>query len=354
MARQPGERFGRLDITIGDLGEFGLIARMAAALPPGPHAIVGPGDDAAVLRAPDARVVATTDLLLEGHHFRRDWSAARDVGHKAAVRGLADVAAMGGVPTALLVAFAAPPGLEVGWADEFIAGLATESSRGGAAVVGGDVAAAETIIVAVTALGDLQGRPPVTRAGARPGDVVAVAGTLGHSAAGLAMLRCGLTHPAEMLAAHRRPQPPYDAGPQAALLGATAMVDVSDGLLADLGHVAGASGVLIDLATALVPVTRLLGESAEIFVTAAAERAMPADVARSPGGEQAGADDCALNWVLAGGEDHALAATFPHGAELPRRWTPIGQVRALRTGAHAGVLVDGERYPASPGWDHFR
>lgn len=305
-----------------------------------------------MLCVPDARVVATTDLLLEGHHFRRDWSGARDVGHKAAVRGQADVAAMGAVPTALLVAFAAPPDLEIGWADEFTAGLAAECARGGAAVVGGDVAAAETIIVAVTALGDLQGRPPVTRAGARPGDVVAVSGTLGHSAAGLAMLRRGVAGPAEILGAHRRPQPPYDAGPQAARLGATAMVDVSDGLLADLGHVARASRVLIDLATALLPVTGLLREAAERYMMAVARPAVPADVTWSSGADNA--SGCALTWVLTGGEDHALAAAFPPGTELPRRWAPVGRVRAVPAGAHAGVVVDGEPYRAVPGWDHFR
>ena len=200
-----------------------------------------------MLRAPDGRVVATTDMLVEGRHFRRDWSGPRDVGHKAAARSLADVAAMGAVPAALLVAFAAPPQLPVSWAEEFTAGLAAECARGGAAVAGGDVAQADSITVAVTALGDLQGRPPVTRAGARPGDMVAVAGTLGHSAAGLALLGRGLAAPAELLAAHRRPRPPYDAGPEAAGRGATAMIDVSDGLLADLGHVADASGVLIEL-----------------------------------------------------------------------------------------------------------
>ena len=243
---------------------------MAAGLPPTGHVILGIGDDAAVLRAPDRRVVATTDLLVEGQHFRRDWSGPRDVGHKAAASSLADVAAMGAVPAGLLVAFAAPPQLPVSWADEFTAGLAAESARGGAAVVGGDVASSATITIAVTALGDLQGRSPVTRAGARPGDVIAVAGPLGHSAAGLALLGRGLICPAELLAAHRRPQPWYEAGPEAARCGATAMIDISDGLLADLGHVADASGVLIELTSALLPPSRPLEEAAALIITAAA------------------------------------------------------------------------------------
>ncbi len=327
---------------------------MAAGLPRSGHIILGIGDDAAVLRAPDGRVVATTDMLVEGRHFRRDWSGPRDVGHKAAARSLADVAAMGAVPAALLVAFAAPPQLPVSWAEEFTAGLAAECARGGAAVAGGDVAQADSITVAVTALGDLQGRPPVTRAGARPGDMVAVAGTLGHSAAGLALLGCGLAAPAELLAAHRRPQPPYDAGPEAAGHGATAMIDVSDGLLADLGHVADASGVLIELVAGMLPASRSLTVAAELFVTAAAGTPCQPGVARTEEAASALDGGWPLDWMLTGGEDHALAATFPPGTALPGRWSVIGQVRAPETGARIGVLVDGKRLSGRAGWEHFR
>ena len=341
-------------ITIGELGEFGLIARMARGLPPTRHVILGIGDDAAVLRAPDRRVVATTDLLIEGQHFRRDWSGPRDVGHKAAASSLADVAAMGAVPAGLLVAFAAPPQLPVSWADEFTAGLAAESARGGAAVVGGDVARAATITIAVTALGDLQGRSPVTRAGARPGDVIAVAGPLGQSAAGLALLGRGLIRPAELLAAHRRPQPWYDAGPEAARCGATAMIDISDGLLADLGHVADASGVLIELTSALLPHSRPLEEAAALIITAAAGRTLPSAVARAKREDQAAANASPLEWMLSGGEDHALAAAFPPEAALPARWSVIGRVRAPGTRAGTGVRVDGERHRGRAGWEHFR
>lgn len=320
-------------------------------LTPGRQVVLGIGDDAAVVRAPDGRVVATTDLLVEGRHFRRDWSTPRDVGHKAAARSLADVAAMGAVPTALLVAFAAPPTLPVRWADEFTAGLARECARGGAVVAGGDVAQAGVVTVAVTALGDLQGRSPVTRAGARAGDLVWVTGRLGHSAAGLALLQCGRAGPAELLGAHRRPRPPYEAGPEAARLGATAMIDVSDGLLADLGHVAQASGVLIDLSTALLPVSQLLGEGAAAVAAATDGTAEPA-AARMTGTDQALAAATPLDWVLTGGEDHALAATFPPGIAPPGRWSRIGEVRA--PGAPAGVLVDGRGHGGQAGWQHFR
>ena len=312
-------------MTISDLGEFGLIEEIAAALPRSDRAIVGIGDDAAVLTAPDSRVVATTDLLVEGRHFRRDWSGAADIGAKAAARNLADVAAMGAVPVALLVGFAAPGDLAVSWARDLVAGLAAECARAGATVVGGDVSGAESVVLAVTALGDLAGRDPVTRAGARPGDVLAYAGVLGESAAGLALLEAGRTGPARLIAAQRRPAPPYHAGPEAAALGATAMIDVSDGLLADAGHLARASGVQIDIGTGRFP-----GNPA---LTAAAT------ALGHPG---------ALDWVLTGGEDHALVATFPAGRELPGNWTVIGQVREGR-----GVLVNGNAVTGRAGWNHF-
>jgi thiamine-monophosphate kinase len=308
------------------LGEFGLIAAMKALLPAGPAQLVGIGDDAAVIRAPDARVVATMDLLIEGRHFRRDWSAAFDIGCKAAARNLVDIAAMGAVPTALLVGFATPADLPVAWARDLVRGLAQESARAGASVAGGDVSSATAIMIAVTALGDLGGRDPVTRGGARPGDKLAVAGRLGRSAAGLALLGAGLARPAGPVAAHRRPQPPYDAGPQAAVLGATSMIDISDGLVQDLGHVAAASGVRIDIESA-----RLAGDPQ----------------LRSAAAALGGADW--LSWALAGGEDHALAATFAAGTELPERWSVIGSVSPGR-----GVRVDGRSSRGRSGWDHFR
>ena len=183
-------------MTVGDLGEFGLIAAIAAGLPRGGRTVIGIGDDAAVLATPDGRVVATTDLLVEGRHFRRDWSAPADIGGKAAARNLADVAAMGAIPVALLVGLATPGDLPVAWAQDLVSGITAECARTGATVVGGDVSSADTIMLAVTALGDLAGSEPVTRAGARPGDLLAVTGVLGHSAAGLALLGAGLAEPA--------------------------------------------------------------------------------------------------------------------------------------------------------------
>jgi thiamine-monophosphate kinase len=296
-----------------------------------------------VLATPDGRVVATTDFMLEGRHFRRDTSSARDVGHKAAARSLADVAAMGAVPAALLVALAAPADLPVSWARELAAGLAAECARvPGASVIGGDTARADSVLLAVTGLGDLAGRAPVLRSGAGPGDVVAVAGPLGHAAAGLALLSAGVRD-GSLVTAQRRPAPPYDAGPQAADLGATAMIDISDGLLADLGHIADASGVLIDLCRAALGPDDQLRAAASSLPLARTDRGSPSGSPSSP-------ELIALNWVLAGGEDHSLAATFPPGTALPPRWTVIGTVRQA---PGPGVVVDSQPWALASGWDHF-
>ncbi|MCW2682016.1 MAG: thiamine-monophosphate kinase, partial [Frankiales bacterium] len=193
------------DATARELGEFGLIDRVVARLGTSQNVLLGPGDDAAVVAAPDGRVVATTDVLVEGVHFRRDWSSAYDVGRKAAAASLADVAAMGATATALLVGLAAPGDLPVEWATSLADGLRDEAALTGAVVVGGDTVTAGRIVVSVTALGDLAGRPPVTRAGAQPGDVVVLAGRLGWSGAGLALLQRGDLD-GQHQEAHRRPQ----------------------------------------------------------------------------------------------------------------------------------------------------
>src|SRR5262249_25201141 len=190
-------------ITVAEAGEFGLIEKIAAVLPSGPAQLVGIGDDAAVLRAPDGRVVASTDLLVEGRHFRRDWTTAYDLGCTAAARNLADIAAMGAVPTALLVGLALPGTVAVDWVLDLARRLGEESGRAGATVAGGDISSADAITIAVTVLGDLAGAAPVTRSGARPGDQVAVAGTLGRSAAGLALLTAGRDEPPGPVAAYR-------------------------------------------------------------------------------------------------------------------------------------------------------
>jgi thiamine-monophosphate kinase len=312
-------------------------------MPVGPLTAVGIGDDSAVVAAPSGSVVAAVDLVLEGRHFLRSWSSGYDVGVKAAARSLADIAAMGAVPTALLVALAAPGSLPAQWALDLAAGLAAETSRAGAGVVGGDTARADSVLISVTALGDLGGRGAVLRGGASPGDVVAVAGPLGRSAAGHALLSAGLSLSSpSLVAAHLRPAPPYDAGPEAARLGATAMIDISDGLLSDLGHVASASGAALDVSTSSLRV--FLGDP---LAPAAALLFSRTGAADSP-------QALALDWVLTGGEDHSLAATFPPSAVLPERWHVIGSVRAGGSGHRGGgVTVDGAPHPGPGGWEHF-
>ncbi|MFG3418934.1 thiamine-phosphate kinase [Micromonospora sp. NPDC048063] len=312
-------------MSVAGVGEFGLIDRVTARLSYGSTVLLGPGDDAAVVAAPDARVAASTDVLVEGRHFRRDWSAAREVGHRAAAANLADIAAMGAEPTALLVALCMPPELETGWAEELADGLGAEAAKVGASVVGGDMSASPTLTIAVTALGDLGGRPPVTRSGARPGDVLALAGRTGYAAAGLTVLSRGFRTPRLLVEAYRRPEVPYRAGPHAARLGATSMIDVSDGLLADLGHVAKASGVALDVRRDAFEVPRQMRDAAQAL----------------------GVDP--YSWLLTGGDDHALAATFPPAVALPPDWRPIGRVTA-----GSGVTVDGAPYDGPAGWDHFR
>lgn len=314
--------------TAADAGEFGLIARIArrlAAATAGPGVALGTGDDAALLTARDG-LLASVDLLLEGPDFRRDWSGPFDIGAKAIAVGLADVAAMGAVPAAVLVGLALPPDTPVDWVDALTDGIADECRRAGAAVAGGDISGADRVVLSVTAMGDPAGLSPVRRSGAAPGQRVVLAGCTGRSAAGLAALQAGRDTDAALaavIAAHRRPRVDYAAGRLLAEAGATSLIDVSDGLLADLGHIAEASGVRIDLDARAVPVAD------EVTAAAAA----------------LGADS--REWVLTGGEDHAFAGTMPVDVAPPAGVVTIGEV-----GAGSGVHVDG--LPVSGGgWRHF-
>ncbi|HEX5511157.1 MAG TPA: thiamine-phosphate kinase [Actinomycetales bacterium] len=338
----PAEERSDRRPTLRDLGESGVLRRIFPLLPAGGHTLLGPGDDAAVVAAPDGRVVLTTDVMVEGRDFRRDWSTAQDVGAKAAAQNLADIAAMGAVPTALVVALVAPLDLDPDWVTGLAEGLADGCDGTGTGVVGGDLTRGTELMVAITALGDLQGRAPVTRDGAGAGQVVAVAGVLGHSAAGLALLEAGYgnrkPHDAQadgtlaaLVAAHRRPAPPLAAGPVAADAGATAMLDLSDGLLLDAGRLAEASGVRVD-----IDLTALATDIEEV-----------SDAATHVGGDAAA-------WVLGGGEDHGLLATFPADVPLPDGFRAIGRTSAPPGGEEPGVLVDGRPWTGPAGWDHFR
>ncbi|WP_395639868.1 thiamine-phosphate kinase [Pseudolysinimonas sp.] len=313
-------------VTLGELGESAVLARIFPRLPDSDATILGPGDDAAVLRAPDGRFVVTTDTMIHGPDFRFAWSTPHDLGWKAAATNLADVAAMGAVPTALVVAVAAPPDTDVAVLEGLADGLrdACQTLAPGCGVVGGDLAASATFTIAVTAFGDLEGRPPVTRSGAQPGDVLAVSGPLDLAARGLELLftravdETGAPDSARAVAlraefpaeieAQLAPSPPLLDGVAAALAGATAMLDVSDGLAIDARRIAAASGVRLDILFA----------------------ALDGSVS------------------LQGGEAHALLATFPAEAVLPRGFRVIGRVEAGE-----GVLVDGVPYDERGGWDPY-
>ena len=309
--------------TLADVGEFGVVRALAALFPQGEQVLLGPGDDAAVVAVPDGRVVVSTDLHVDTRHFRRDWADALDIGHKVAAANLSDLNAMGGVATALTVGLAAPADTPAQWALDLARGIAEECALVGASVVGGDLTSADQVMVSVTALGTVAG-DPVRRSGARPGDVVAIAGRQGWAAGGLAVLARGFRSPRVLVEAYKRPEPPYGAGAEAAAAGATAMIDVSDGLLADVGHIAAASGVAVDIATAG-------------FEIAEPMQAVGAALGADP-----------MRFLLAGGDDHALVATFPAGATLPAGWTRIGEVAEGE-----GVTVDGAPYDGPTGHVHF-
>ncbi|AGW41119.1 thiamine-monophosphate kinase [Leifsonia xyli subsp. cynodontis DSM 46306] len=314
--------------AIGEASEREALRRIIPRLPRSAAALVGPGDDAAVLAAPDGRYVVTTDLMVHGPDFRLAWSSPADLGWKAAATNLSDVAAMGAAPTALVVAIAAPPALPVAALEEIADGLraACEALAPGCGVVGGDLSASETLTLAVTAFGDLRGRPPVLRSGAWPGDILAVSGRLGAAAAGLRLLfrhavdaagapdraafdRVAADHP-DLVAAQLRPTPPIADGPLAAEAGATAMLDLSDGLALEARRVGEASGVAIDLdPDALGPDLRL---------------------------------------ALTGGEDHSLLASFPPDAPLPGGFRRIGAVREGE-----GLFVGGRPFGERGGWDPY-
>jgi thiamine-monophosphate kinase len=324
---------GGFVISVSDEGEFALIRRITQRLGTSPDVLVGPGDDAAVIAADDGRVVATTDLMVDGRHFRRDWSTAYDVGRKAAASNLADVVAMGGRPTALLVGLAMPADLPLSWVDGLADGVRDEAALLGASVVGGDLVRSETLTIAVTALGDLQGRSPLTRAGARAGDQVVVTGWPGRAAAGLALLEAGrvAANLAEqaLVDAHRRPSPDYAAALVLATRhSATAMIDTSDGLVADLRHVAMASRVRIELVASRLPQDPALVEAGRVL-------------ALDP-----------FDWMSGGGDDHCFAATVPGHAAVDV--ATIGRVVALADGEAPAVVFTDRAGPAVGGHEHFR
>jgi thiamine-monophosphate kinase len=315
---------GESDRTIGELGEFGVIDGLTRSRTQSADVALGPGDDGAVVLAADGRVVVSTDMLVEGRHFRLDWSTPHDVGRKAVAQNAADIEAMGARVTAFVVGFGAPPETPAAQVDALSDGMWDEASRLGAGIVGGDLVSSPQWVLSVTVLGDLAGRAPVLRSGARPGSHIAITGQLGYSAAGYALWDNDIHRFDELRQRHLVPQPPYLQGRVAAEAGAQAMIDVSDGLVGDLRHLAEASGVGVDLSTE--------GLSADRQILVGAAQAVGVDP---------------WTWVFGGGEDHALVAAF--AGPVPAGWRVIGRV----LDGPARVLVDGAQWDGYAGWQSF-
>lgn len=299
-----------------------IISRVAGSHP---AVLVGPGDDAAVLSIP-SDIVFTTDIAVENVHFRRSWSSPQQIGAKVAAANGADCAAMGALPLAYVVALATPSGLDEGWSLALADGLRHEAARAGAVIVGGDLSTSSEIVISIAAIGTLEGRAPVLRSGARVGDRVVLAGQLGRSAAGLALLQADRTDVgADLIEIFQTPQVPYLLGRKLADAGATAMIDVSDGLLADLGHIADASEVSVHLFSEQLDCSALIPAASELGVDP-------------------------LVWALTGGEEHSLVATIPANSALPDDVLVIGEVVEGR-----GVQVPGvDTSQWELGFDHFR
>lgn len=318
--------------TLANLGESESLRRTIGRLIQGQYTLVGPGDDAAVVRAPDGKYVVTTDTMIENHDFKLEWSTGFDLGYKAIATNVSDVAAMGARPTALVVAIALPSTTNISWLEAFADGLnaAITELAPGAEVVGGDIANSNLVFVSVTAHGDLDGREPVLRSGAKVGDVLAVAGTLGRAAAGLALLQSDTDAKSafdDLVAIQLRPQPPVASGVAASLAGATSMLDISDGLARDAHRIAKASGVTIQINS----------KDLQGFEAGVEQAAMRLAVSAS-------------DWVRFGGEDHSLLATFPEGVVIPREFKPIGRV--VEQTDHL-VTLDGIELQQN-GWDSIR
>jgi len=320
---------------VEDTGEFALIARLARHLR-------GAGDDAAVVPFGGANLVLAADAVVEGRHFRRDLSSLRDAGWKALAVNLSDLAAMGSVaPRAALVTLLRPAGCPDADVEELYEGLSEAARAFGVDLVGGDTTAAAELALSVAVTGELRGEP-VWRSGARPGDVLVVVGALGGGAAALAAAEAGRAVDPDHLAAHRRPRPLLAAGRILAEAGATALIDVSDGLGQDLAHVCRASGVCAGVDWARLPVA--------VGVVALAET-----LARDP-----------VALVCGGGEDYALVAALPAdvaeaaaASASAAEGVPAavaGEILAASEGAPL-VALEGcgpVRDIAGLGWDHFR
>jgi thiamine-monophosphate kinase len=315
-----------------DLSEDDLLAAIHKVLSgAGPEVRVGPGDDAAVLAPPTGELVITTDVLVEGVHLDRSLASARDIGYKAVIVNVSDIAAMAASPRAAVCALTLPGDVDAAWTMELFGGMRSACDEHALWLVGGDLSRGPALVISVTVVGEVAPGRAVLRGGARPGDAVVVTGSLGASAAGLRVARSGRISSEvdrELLRAHFRPSARVGEAQVLARHGATAMIDVSDGLALDLARLAAASGVGAMLRLADVPV----------------------------------AEGATREEALGGGEDYELLAAMPDTAVAPVRaelrdafGVALSEVGEIRRGVDLVVLGDdGQEAPLAPrGWDHF-
>jgi thiamine-monophosphate kinase len=321
-------------------GEFGIIARLTERLRAtqagAAGVVLGPGDDAAIVEPAAGRaLLATADLLVEDRHFDLAFSTPADAGYKSLAVNVSDIAAMGGVPRFALVSLGARADAGPKLLDDLYDGLGEAAAEFGVAVVGGDLVATDRLVVSVALLGEALGdAAPVRRDGARPADALVVTGTLGAASAALALFRSpdANARPRALLdefpslaAAHRRGRARVREGQAAARAGATAMIDVSDGFAADVGHICERSGVGVVLDRAALPLAPGVREAADAL----------------------GVD--ASGFALSGGDDYELAiAIAPERVEELR--AAIAPVPLTVAGRFTRA-EDGEELPR--GWDHF-
>lgn len=303
-----------------DGGEFAFIRRLAERLDSPPEGQVGIGDDAAVLAD---GTLAAIDTLVADRHFRLSWAEPEDVGWKALAVNLSDLAAMGGEPIAALAAVTLPPDFP-GLADRLATGLLDAAEAHDCPLVGGDTTSGPVLVVTVTVLGRVpDGGEPVLRRGARPGDGVYLTGPVGGAAGALDALEAGRPPAADHAAALHRPRPRLAEGRAAAGGGASAMIDISDGLAADLGHVLDASTVGAEVDAEAIPL----------------------------------ADGVTLDRALGGGDDYELCFTAPDGGRIVATFAAAGLGPPIRIGTITDtdrVLVrQGRRQPLpTAGWSH--
>ncbi|MGP4995655.1 thiamine-phosphate kinase [Glutamicibacter ardleyensis] len=329
------------NLTVGDIGEQGILNEILPLLD-AKDAGLGPGDDAGALRVSDGEVVVSVDTIVQDQDFRLVWPSghehkAYDIGWKSIAQNVSDINAMGGVSTGAVVSLSMPSDVSLSWVKEFAEGIAGAISSLGAdrlAILGGDLSRSSEISVTTTVLGECE-HGKVLRTGAKSGDRLAVAGRIGAAGAGLALLDARHDSTSwnraviRLVDAQCKPVPPLESGPRAAEAGAHAMMDISDGLVKDAVRLAKASRVSIELdKTALEVFAQRLEPAANLLKT-------------DP-----------MQWVLHGGEDFGLLASFPADAEIPEEFTVIGTV-VQTTGRRSTIRMDGKQLDYRNAFDHF-